>query len=83
MNLELCILNVLAVSPSPITAKVIAALVPRFGPQPALPISPARAEAAVAAALEVMEETGDAMFQAHRDRGRLWSITKIGKARIA
>jgi hypothetical protein len=83
VNLQLCILNVLAVSPSPITANVIAALAPPFGPKPPLPASPARAEAEVVAALEIMEETGDVIFQPHRDRGRLWSITKIGKARIA
>ncbi len=83
MNLERAILNVLEVSPRPITTKIIASLVGQFNPRPALPVNIDKATARVLELCEQMEMTGDVMFQASRDFGQLWSITKIGKARIA
>ena len=83
MNRQLAILNVLDTSPRPVPADVIAALVHRFDAEPPFSKNVAKAVQQVKDECDFMEKTGDVFYQAHRDQGRLWSITKIGRARIS
>lgn len=82
MTLALAILSVLSVSPRPLAARTIAALVPQFAPAPALPTDVEAAATQVEAECELLAAQGDVIFQASRNFGRLWSITTIGQARL-
>jgi|APGre2960657404_1045060.scaffolds.fasta_scaffold58686_2 hypothetical protein len=80
MILQRAILHVLLSEKLPVPARIIAAKVPEFGGN----LPPNKAEAAERVALECedLQIGGDVMFQTHRDFGKLWTITQIGRERI-
>ena len=80
MNLQRAILHVLLAERMPIPARTIARKVPEFGGN--LPADLADATRRTAEECEDLHTSGDVLFQAHRDFGKLWSITTFGRERI-
>lgn len=80
MILQRAILHVLLAEKMPVPARIIADKVPEFCGN--LPHNKAEAAERVALECEDLQIGGDVMFQAHRDFGKLWTITKIGRERI-